>query len=396
MLNAKRVFCSLRETGCQWTGELSQLEVHLNSSPSSQSRSLIEGCPFFEIVCPRCRGKPIQRQKMRKHNNDECPKREVVCSYCNKRSSYENIVGGHYKVCPRVPVPCPKGCSAKPLRMNIDSHVATMCPKNPQPCPFSTVGCTKMFTRSRMERHLGDKSVLSAHLSLMEKSQDSLRKQLLEKEQEVKKKDCQNASLQDQVRERDTKLWELKVEIGRMNDVHERKVRMKEEEISALEIKLLESDKLIEAFTKKVKEIDQQILQLKRKKICDDHSLRSLKSDNAALKKKTCAQKLEIDKLTDKNQHLVEDLSDQNYYVRALERTNADLCEELDRVTKETQDLRVQMLEDGDSNNGANKGEVPGDNPPVNAPNDENRVLGAAIGVALGVGIAEVAALLRH
>ena len=55
----------------------------------------------------------------------------------------------------------------------------------------------------------------------------------------------------------------------------------------------------------------------------------------------------------------MEDLSDQNYYVKALERTIADLCEELDRVTKKTQDLRVQMLEDGDSNNGANKGEVP-------------------------------------
>ena len=380
VLNAKIVSCSFKKSGCPWIGQLSQLESHLNSTPSSQSDILLEGCPFFEIVCPRCRGKPIQRQNMRKHSNTECPKREVVCLYCNKRLSYENIVGGHYDVCPRVPVPCPKGCSAKPLRKNIDSHVAKTCPKNSQLCPFSVVGCSKMLAGSGMESHLKDKSVLAAHLSLIKKSQESFRKQL---EEEVKKKDCQIASLQDQVRERDMK---LKVEIGKMNDVHERKIK---EEISV-------QSSWIEAFTKEVEEKDRQIQQLKRKSSCDDHSLRSLKSDNAALTKKTCAQKLEIDKLTDKNQHLVEDLSDQNYYVKALERTNADLCEELDRVTKETQDLRVQMLEDGDSNNRANKGEVPGDNPPVNAPTDENGVLGAAIGVALGVGIAGVAALLRR
>ena len=127
-----------------------------------------------------------------------------------------------------------------------------------------------------------ERSVLSAHLSLVEKSQERLSKQLLEKEEEVKRKDCQIASLQEQVRDRDTKLLELKVKIAEMEDVHERKIKMKEKKISALESEIT----CIGAYTMEMEEKDRQIKQLRKISSCNDHSLQCLKSENAELKKK--------------------------------------------------------------------------------------------------------------
>ena len=48
-LYAFKVRCSRQKDGCEWTGELGQLDVHLNKDPPSEKRHV--GCPLTTISC---------------------------------------------------------------------------------------------------------------------------------------------------------------------------------------------------------------------------------------------------------------------------------------------------------------------------------------------------------
>ena len=63
-----RVYCPHRCEGCEWTGELRELDAHLDSSPPPEK--CLEGCPFIVISCPLsyagCTVK-LARREMREH-----------------------------------------------------------------------------------------------------------------------------------------------------------------------------------------------------------------------------------------------------------------------------------------------------------------------------------------
>ena len=50
MLYDFAVFCTHKDKGCEWKGELRELDGHLNSSPSAES--CLKGCQFNVIECP--------------------------------------------------------------------------------------------------------------------------------------------------------------------------------------------------------------------------------------------------------------------------------------------------------------------------------------------------------
>ena len=288
-LNAERVSCSFRKSGCPWIGELSRFESHLNSSPSSISRlghNLLEGCSFFELVCPRCQDEPIQRQKMKNHIEDECPKREVVCLFCKiHRSSYEDMLQIHYERCPSLPVKCPRGCSAELIRGNVASHMDNECPNNPQPCPFSIVGCPRTFTQSQMTSHLSmsNKSIFNAHLSLVKEQVRDRDLRLTTLQREVTR-------VQEEIKSKRAEMWKLRAERSRSNYVQERRINEFKSELD-------EKCSRISVLTKNVDDKNRQIAELKRKSSCDDHSLHFLESENTALQSRIRAQEAEIARL---------------------------------------------------------------------------------------------------
>ena len=62
------VYCSHKSKGCEWRGELRELEKHLNSEPPADKS--LEGCPFTVIKCPLgCAGceKGVCRRDIRIH-----------------------------------------------------------------------------------------------------------------------------------------------------------------------------------------------------------------------------------------------------------------------------------------------------------------------------------------
>ena len=52
-LYAFQVRCVHQKSGCEWTGELGELERHLNLNPEL-SKQLV-GCGFAAVACTHCR-----------------------------------------------------------------------------------------------------------------------------------------------------------------------------------------------------------------------------------------------------------------------------------------------------------------------------------------------------
>ena len=68
-----QVYCSHKSKGCEWTGELRELDKHLNSEPPADKS--LEGCPFTVINCPLshttgCEVR-LPRKDVKIHLNDE-------------------------------------------------------------------------------------------------------------------------------------------------------------------------------------------------------------------------------------------------------------------------------------------------------------------------------------
>ena len=71
-LNDFEVYCSHKSKGCEWRGELRELDKHLNSDPPADKS--LEGCPFTVISCPLshtgCEVK-LPRRDVKIHVNDD-------------------------------------------------------------------------------------------------------------------------------------------------------------------------------------------------------------------------------------------------------------------------------------------------------------------------------------
>ena len=68
---------------CSWTGELRELDKHLNEKPI-QGQQLI-GCEFVDVECSDC-GKSFKRQNLKVHQRVDHP---TCCKYCK---NYESVL----------------------------------------------------------------------------------------------------------------------------------------------------------------------------------------------------------------------------------------------------------------------------------------------------------------
>lgn len=75
-LNGLQVHCTHRREGCEWKGELRELESHLNQEERDQPQS----CEYVTIECKECR-KRYPRRHMGKHTEEGCPETLVPCKY---------------------------------------------------------------------------------------------------------------------------------------------------------------------------------------------------------------------------------------------------------------------------------------------------------------------------
>ena len=120
------VFCTNKEEGCDWQGEMNIIVGHLANS---------DGCPFEEVGCANECGLSLQRQNLSRHVDIECPRSKVTCQYCSIIGERQFITGQHHEEeCPKLPLPCPNKCEIKTVpRENMEAHRAK--------CPLETIQC---------------------------------------------------------------------------------------------------------------------------------------------------------------------------------------------------------------------------------------------------------------
>ena len=143
-----KVRCTNHKAGCEWVGELSTVQTHLDS-----------GCGDVEVSCTnKCRkgrGRiTLKRKDLARHLEQQCPLRRYQCKHCGKEDTYHTITTTHYNECPNYPLDCPNKCGTMGIkRAEMDQH-RSKCPLEPVECPFKETGCQVKVVRKEFESHM--------------------------------------------------------------------------------------------------------------------------------------------------------------------------------------------------------------------------------------------------
>ena len=148
--------CDNEENGCEWNGELRQLDDHM------------AGCGFSRICCPNeCLDDESKEVFVMRKDLDshlcECPNREFECPHCQERGKYHEMTGDHLDDCPQIGVPCPKRCKTEVIRSQLQEHLHQTCPNVTVRCKYAKLGCKERPLRKDREGHEGDSTL---HLQL--------------------------------------------------------------------------------------------------------------------------------------------------------------------------------------------------------------------------------------
>ena len=204
LLNQRDIHCLLKDDGCKWQGEISQLSKHLQLE--SKSKSVLRGsyllpgfkpiptprganasfptlsltppphtlpsvnksseipCDYVPVSCTLC--SLFHRRVDMCAHKDVCPMREVTCEYCkDHRCPYKELTT-HYELCPLYPVSCPNLCNVATFyRKDLESHLKDDCPLQKVDCEYHYAGCEACMIRKEMLDHMEKNT--KEHLSLV-------------------------------------------------------------------------------------------------------------------------------------------------------------------------------------------------------------------------------------
>lgn len=171
-LNQMLVYCSHKSKGCPWTGELNDVDEHL------------ERCGFELVACSYGCDQRVQRRELDEHNS-LCMKRPYSCEYCLYKATYEDVTKVHWPVCETYPVDCPNGCSRSQriARSDLQNHLSTECPLQEVECEFRYAGCHDKVIRENHSEHIDTHT--QSHISLVSAQVQHLLKTLTIREIEM-------------------------------------------------------------------------------------------------------------------------------------------------------------------------------------------------------------------
>ena len=87
-MNGLVVRCPQKELGCEWEGELGQVEQHLNPGAGLSSSS---GCGYVMVECSFQCGAHLQRRMVGEHEIESCPKRPIEMQVASLMRKFEVI-----------------------------------------------------------------------------------------------------------------------------------------------------------------------------------------------------------------------------------------------------------------------------------------------------------------
>ena len=118
-INELRIYCPYSRDGCKWSGELADLEDHLNKGKNCVMRR-----------CSKCKSR-IHHTALTAHISKECP---CHCQYCGITASRETIREQHKENCQKFPLTCPNICG-------LDNILRCDMKKHKKVCPLEMVSC---------------------------------------------------------------------------------------------------------------------------------------------------------------------------------------------------------------------------------------------------------------
>ncbi len=181
-----RVYCCNKAKGCDWQGELGQLDQHLNLDPDEDKQFI--GCAFAEIQCLYCMFSTVlERCMLERHQLSECLARPFTCVMCEAyESTYYDVTNHHVSVCEYRPVECPNSCGDDNLQhQHLEGHLSSQCPLSLVECEFSHAGCDVEVCRKDLPSHLSDSMV--THMSLLARENRNLKLQVEENKLQLNK-----------------------------------------------------------------------------------------------------------------------------------------------------------------------------------------------------------------
>ena len=153
MVYQLKVRCPKKALGCDWVGELGDLEKHL-------SEGSVDGeCPFVAVACPFSCGDNIQRHQLGDHIISDCLKYPFQCpNYCGENAIERQYFQKHLdNTCPLQVIECPNKCGVNAIeRRHVQKHLDTTCPLQVIECKYSYAGCDAKLQRQNMEAHLNE------------------------------------------------------------------------------------------------------------------------------------------------------------------------------------------------------------------------------------------------
>ena len=149
------VYCTNKEKGCAWQGEINEISGHLEKNT---------GCQYEDVECTLNCNRTMQRQHLASHMKDRCLCRKVNCQYCHDTGEYQFIEGQHKKECPKIPLPCPNKCEVGSVSCeDMEAH-RKECPLEMIQCEYHSVGCNVRTPRKRKRNHLEEN--MEKHLQM--------------------------------------------------------------------------------------------------------------------------------------------------------------------------------------------------------------------------------------
>ena len=207
------VRCEHQQEGCEWSGELGQLDKHLNENPGLGNQ--LDGCEFTRVACIHCI-QLFESRLVTAHQIGSCPRRPFSCDYCGDcGADCEDVVTKHWPVCGYRPVPCPNECGVYPERRNVHDHVNKDCPLTVVVCDFHYAGCQVRLPRRDILSHLNEN--LSSHMALMGVHSQRMAEKVVEKDEQI-----------------DEAIGRLTNELSKIQEVNEQRINELEKENRAL------------------------------------------------------------------------------------------------------------------------------------------------------------------
>ena len=215
-VNELKVRCPYKGNGCEWLGEVGNVDQHF----------------------------------------DSCLKRPSQCNFCDFKGTYEVVTNNHMPVCVKYPELCPNHCEIGTIpRFKVKRHLSK-CPLQLVECKFAKFGCQEKILRQDLTRHMEEGA--QDHLQCMSLFNLSLTRefhqqtaekdqQMAEKDQQMTKKDLQIAKLQEQNKELQKQLQQQGKQLEKQLSELDRKMVAYEQKIGVLQVELESRDKQIKA-----------------------------------------------------------------------------------------------------------------------------------------------------